>query len=226
MNVPAGKRWVKDASSDELERRMEILNRLSDSYPGSSRQLCALRFSSPFQLLVATILSAQCTDQRVNLTTPSLFQKYPSAKEMAAAPLEDIERMIYSTGFYKNKARNILQMARRVLSDYDGRIPEDLEDLVKLPGVGRKTANVVLSVGFSKPGLAVDTHVGRLARRLGLTNSKDPVRIESDLMEWVPPSDTGGFSLRLIIHGRQVCFARKPKCSICVLSDLCPSAFS
>lgn len=226
MMTPADKGWVKDSNPDEHERRLEILSRLIDSYPGSNQELCALKFSSPFQLLVATILSAQCTDERVNLTTPSLFAKYPTAKEMAYAPVEEIERMIYSTGFYKNKARNISQMARQVLSDHDGRIPDNLGDLVKLPGVGRKTANVILSVAFNKPGLAVDTHVGRLARRLGLTSSKDPVRIESDLMEWVPPSATGGFSLRLILHGRGVCIARRPNCSACVLSDLCPSAFS
>lgn len=226
MKAPADKEWVKVASSDELERRLEIFNRLNESYPGSNQQLCALKFNSPFQLLVATILSAQCTDERVNLTTPSLFEKYPTAEEMVLAPVEEIERLIYSTGFYKNKARNILKMSSQVVSDYEGRIPEALEDLIKLSGVGRKTANVILSVGFSKPGLAVDTHVGRLARRLGLTSSKDPVRVESELMEWVPPSGTGGFSLRLIIHGRRVCSARKPNCSVCLLSDLCPSAFN
>ncbi|MCL5076515.1 MAG: endonuclease III [Actinobacteria bacterium] len=226
MKAPAGKGFVNDAKSDELERRLEILSRLNETYPGSNQELCALKFSSPFQLLVATILSAQCTDERVNLTTPSLFAKYPTAKEMALARVDEIEQIIYSTGFYKNKARNISKMASQVLSVNGGRIPDNLEDLVKLPGVGRKTANVILSVGFGKPGLAVDTHVGRLARRLGLTCSKDPVRIEKDLMEWVPPPATGGFSLRLIIHGRRVCFARKPNCSVCVLCDLCPSAFN
>lgn len=208
----------------EENRRTEIVGRLTVEYPGSAQQLCALRFQTPFQLLVATMLSAQCTDERVNSTTPKLFEVHGTPQEMSEATQEDIESLIYSTGFYKNKAKSILEMSKVLVAQYRGEVPDTMEQLSALPGVGRKTANVVLSVAFSKPGLPVDTHVLRLALRLGLTTEKDPVKVERDLMSWVPHDAAGGLSLRLILHGRKVCAARNPKCEICVLEDLCPSS--
>ena len=211
---------------DALEqvRRVEIINRLRSAYPGSAKELCALKFKSPFQLLIATILSAQCTDERVNAATPRLFEEFPTPQDMSVANREDLESLIYSTGFYKNKAKNIIDMTNVLVSEFGGRVPDTMEALSALPGVGRKTANVVLSVAFSKPGLPVDTHVLRLSLRLGLTKEKDPVKVERDLMSWMPEAEAGGFSLRLILHGRQVCSARKPKCDQCLLEDLCPSS--
>ena len=209
---------------NEERRRTEIMARLATEYPGSAQQLCALRFQTPFQLLVATVLSAQCTDERVNATTPKLFEMYGTAEKMSEASQEVLESLIYSTGFYKNKAKNLLEMSKVLVTQYSGEVPDTMEQLSALPGVGRKTANVVLSVAFSKPGLPVDTHVLRLALRLGLTKEKDPVKVEHDLMSWVPHDEAGGLSLRLILHGRKVCVARNPKCEICVLEDLCPSS--
>jgi endonuclease-3 len=198
--------------------------RLADEYPGSARQLCALDHSDPFQLLVATILSAQCTDARVNLTTPALFARYPDAAAMAASDLSDIEELIRPTGFFRSKARNLVGMADAVVAHFDGDVPSRLEDLVTLPGVGRKTANVVRSVDFDLPGLPVDTHVLRLSNRLGLTAETDPVRVELALNPMVPAAQRGAFSLRLILHGRSTCTARAPHCERCVLADFCPSA--
>lgn len=212
----------RDLSKESI-RRIEILDRLRSIYPGSARELCALDFSTNYQLLVATILSAQCTDERVNATTPKLFSSFPSPDQMSEASVEELERLVYSTGFYKNKARNILEMSKALLDRHCGVVPSTMEELVALPGVGRKTANVVLSVAFAKPGLPVDTHVRRLARRLGLSRSSDPVAIEHELMVWVPPEESGSFSIRLILHGRNTCQSRLPKCASCVLADLCPS---
>ncbi|NNN19455.1 MAG: endonuclease III [Acidimicrobiaceae bacterium] len=208
----------------ESHRRREILNLLDRAYPGTVQELCALSFETPFQLLVATILSAQCTDERVNATTPKVFEHFGTAQEMIDATPEELESLIYSTGFYKNKAKNILAMTRVLLSKYDGKVPCDMESLTALPGVGRKTANVVRSVAFAQPGLPVDTHVGRLSIRLGFTKEKDPVKVEMELLQWVPPEETGGLSLRLILHGRSICLARKPRCDACILVDLCPSS--
>ena len=209
----------------ELERRREILRRLADAYPGSARQLCELEFADPFQLLVATILSAQCTDERVNMVTRDLFSRYPSADALAAADPEEVERIVYPTGFFRAKAANVLKVSAAV-AERGGEVPSTMEELVRLPGVGRKTANVVISVAFGEPGLPVDTHVSRLSKRLGLTQSGDPVKIEAELMSWVPPAESGGLSLRLILHGRRVCKAKKPDCASCVLADLCPSAIA
>jgi endonuclease-3 len=179
---------------------------------------------SPFQLLTATILSAQTTDENVNKVTPKLFAAYPTARDLAHANPDDIETIIHSTGFFRSKAKNIIGMARALDEEFDGEVPTELADLVSLPGVGRKTGNVVRSVAFDLPGLPVDTHVGRLARRLKLTDETDPVKAELDLNALVVPEERGRFSLRLILHGRQVCFARNPACGRCVLVDLCPSA--
>jgi endonuclease III len=201
-----------------------VLARLADLYPGTAKELCALRHDSPFQLLVATILSAQCTDERVNMVTPGLFARYPSPEELAAAEPAELESLIRSTGFFRSKAANLVGMARGLTENFDGVVPSSMEDLVTLPGVGRKTANVVRSVAFDLPGLPVDTHVGRLARRLGMTDETDPVKVEADLDAQVAPEERGGLSLRLILHGRAVCNARAPRCGDCVLADVCPSA--
>ncbi|HEY7626793.1 MAG TPA: endonuclease III, partial [Ilumatobacteraceae bacterium] len=171
-----------------------------------------------------TILSAQCTDARVNMVTPELFRRYPTPADLAAADPAVIEDLIRSTGFYQNKTRSLLGMSAALLERFDGRVPTELDDLVTLPGVGRKTGNVVRSVAFGLPGLAVDTHVGRLTRRLGLTTEEDPVKVEEELNSYLPAKEWGDFSLRTILHGRRVCEARNPRCAVCVLEDICPSS--
>jgi endonuclease-3 len=195
--------------------------RLAVLYPGAE---CELTHSNPFELLAATILSAQCTDARVNMVTPALFARYPTPHDLADANPSDVEEIVRSTGFYASKAKNLIGMARRVVDVYGGEIPRELDDLVTLPGVGRKTGNVLRSVVFDLPGLAVDTHVGRLSRRLGLTTEDDPVKVEKVLNGFLPPAEWGRFSLRLILHGRRVCDARKPRCDGCELEDICPSS--
>ena len=201
-----------------------MVARLEREYPGTAPELCALDHDGPFQLLVATILSAQCTDERVNVVTPGLFAAYPTPEALAAAPLEKLEEQIRSTGFFRSKAKNLVGMARAVTERFGGEVPSSMEDLTSLPGVGRKTANVVRSVALGLPGLPVDTHVGRLTRRLGLTAQTDPVKVESEIDALVPPEEWGTLSLRLILHGRKVCRARSPRCEECVLADICPSA--
>lgn len=205
-------------------RARESAKRLAVIYPGTTKELTALHFDTPFQLLVATVLSAQTTDENVNKATPALFARYPEPADLAAADPEDVEKLIHSTGFFRSKARSIIGLSNALEERFDGEVPEDMDDLVTLPGVGRKTANVILSVAFDKPGLAVDTHVKRLTRRLGLTQSDDPVKIESDVTAMLPPEEWGAFGLRLILHGRRVCIARKPRCPDCVLNDFCPSS--
>jgi endonuclease III len=205
--------------------RARVTNeRLTQLYPGSARELCALDHANAFQLLVATILSAQCTDERVNLTTPALFARYPDPPSLAGADLAELETLIRPTGFFRSKARSLVGMAGGVVARFGGVVPSAMKDLVTLPGVGRKTANVVRSVDFGLPGLPVDTHVLRLSHRLGLTDEKDPVKVEGVLNGMIPASERGGFSLRLILHGRATCQARTPRCGECVLSDFCPSA--
>jgi endonuclease III len=198
--------------------------RLAELYPGTAADLCALDFTTPFQLLAATILSAQCTDARVNMVTPVLFASYGDAKALAAADLEAVEAIIRSTGFFRAKAKSLVGMAMAVEERFGGVVPRDLSDLVTIPGVGRKTGNVLRSVAFDLPGLPVDTHVGRLSRRLELTDEEDPVKVEMVLNEMIPAEARGAFSLRLILHGRAVCVARSPRCGECVLADFCPSA--
>ena len=187
-------------------------------------ELCALRHENPFQLLAATILSAQCTDERVNAVTPALFARYPTPAALAAAEPGELENLIRPTGFFRNKARSLLGMAAGLDERFDGVVPDRMEQLVTLPGVGRKTANVVLSVAMGRPGLPVDTHVGRLSRRLGITTEEDPVKVEAELDGMLPAREWGTFSLRLILHGRRVCVARKPRCTECVLNDFCPTS--
>jgi len=199
-----------------------VLERLRAEY---SEARCALVHGSAYELLVATILSAQSTDETVNKVTPTLFAKYPTPADLAEANPEELESLIRATGFFHSKARSLLGMAQGVEERFGGEVPSALEDLVTLPGVGRKTGNVVRSVWFDLPGLPVDTHVGRLSRRLRLTAETDPVKAELDLNRLIPEEERGRFSLRLIEHGRKVCFARRPRCDACVLADVCPSAF-
>jgi endonuclease-3 len=205
-------------------RAREVVRRLAEEYPGTAAELGALAHRDPFELLVATILSAQSTDERVNLTTPALFERFGSPQELAAAPLDQVEKLIYSTGFFRAKARSIVGMADEVVKRFAGKVPPTIEGLTSLPGVGRKTANVVLSQAFGLPGFPVDTHVGRLVRRLGLTEQTDPVKVESEITAMVPEREWGALSIRLILHGRRVCKARSPRCEQCVLADICPSA--
>ena len=204
------------------ERAREIYDRLIEHYPDAH---CALDFKSPFQLLIATILSAQCTDKRVNMVTPALFKRYRTPAALAAANPEELEEMIKSTGFFRNKTKSLLGMANAVADQHGGKIPDSLGELVKLPGVGRKTANVVLGNAYDKnEGVVVDTHVGRLSKRLGLTRNTDPVKVEQDLMTLFPSDRWTMLSHLLIEHGRRICEARRPRCEQCFLSDICPSS--
>ena len=200
----------------------EILARLEREYPDAK---CALDYTTPFELLIATILSAQCTDKRVNMVTPPLFRAYPDLPSMAAARPEDVEEIIRSTGFFRSKTKSIIGVANALLDGHDGRVPDSMEELVRLPGVGRKTANVILGNAFGKnDGIVVDTHVGRLSVRLGFTNETDPVKVEQALMPLFPREKWALLAHLLIEHGRQICEARRPKCPECVLNDVCPSA--
>jgi endonuclease-3 len=202
-------------------RAREVNARLTVEYPDAR---CELDHEDAFQLLTATILSAQTTDVRVNMVTPSLFARYPTPEALAEANPLDVEELIKSTGFYRNKTKSIIGMAQALVERFGGEVPGRMSDLVTVPGVGRKTANVVRSVALGLPGLPVDTHVGRLSRRLGLTTETDPVKVEMELNPMVPAQERGLFSLRLILHGRRVCLARVPRCGDCVLADICPSA--
>jgi endonuclease III len=199
-----------------------IFTRLRRAYPDAH---CELDHANAYQLLVATILSAQCTDKRVNLVTPALFDRYPDAEALAMADPRDVEELIKPTGFFRNKTKSLLGMAGGLLDRFGGAVPDRMEDLVTLPGVGRKTANVILGTAFDKPaGVVVDTHVGRLSRRLGLTRLSDPVKVERVLMKLFPQKNWTLLSHLLIFHGRRVCLARRPRCAECVLNDLCPSS--
>ncbi|GAC1458239.1 MAG: endonuclease III [Chamaesiphon sp.] len=204
------------------QRALEILIRLKRLSPDAS---CTLNYETPVQLLAATILSAQCTDERVNRVTPGLFQRFPDAPALAHADLEELENLVRSTGFYRNKAKNIQAACRLIVEEFGGQVPKQMEQLLKLPGVARKTANVVLAHAYGiNQGVTVDTHVKRLSYRLGLTEQTDPVRVEKDLIRLLPHEDWENWSIRLIYHGRAVCKARKPECYACILADLCPSA--
>lgn len=202
-------------------RTREVAARLAAEYPEA---ICELDHSTPYELLAATILSAQCTDARVNMVTPALFARYPTAYDLAGADPAEVETIVRSTGFYQSKAKNLIGMATMLVERFGGEVPTALADLVTLPGVGRKTGNVVRSVAFDLPGLPVDTHVRRLANRLGLTEKDDPVKIEHELNSHLPAAVRGAFSLRMILHGRRVCESRRPRCDDCVLVDICPSS--
>ncbi|MCX9085599.1 MAG: endonuclease III [Candidatus Methanoperedens sp.] len=206
------------------DKANKILALLKEGYPDV---LIALHYSNPFELLVSTILSAQCTDKQVNEVTKTLFKKYRTPQDFIRIPKEELEKDIYSTGFYRNKAKNIIGACNMIVSDYNSKVPDTMEELLKLPGVARKTANIVLSGAFGKiEGMAVDTHVKRLSGRLGLTGHTDPEKIEKDLLKIIPKKDWDLFSLLLINHGRKICAARKPLCKECFLNKLCPGAFT
>ncbi len=210
----------RESHEQKGRRAAEIVRRLKKEYPGSR---CWLDYRSPFELFVATVLSAQCTDARVNLVTKELFRKYRGPADYASAPPGALEMDIRSTGFYNSKAKSLRRAAAVLLKEFGGKLPDTEEDLLKLPGVGRKTANVILGNAFGKPaGMVVDTHVGRLSRRLGLTRHTDPTKAELDLNELIPSRERAMLAHRLIEHGRKVCAARRARCEVCCLADLCP----
>ena len=208
------------ADKESQKAARAIYRVLTKTYPDIR---CELDFQNPLQLIVATVLSAQCTDKRVNTVTPALFKKYKNVKAFAKADAEEIERLIFSTGFYHSKARHIKGLATKILIDYQGEVPSTLEELITLPGVGRKTANVVLGHAFDIPGITVDTHFGRLSRRFGWTTEKDPVKVEHIVGELIPQSEWTNLSQRMIWHGRRICHSRKPACGVCPIAKLCPS---
>ena len=201
-------------------RAKVIYRQLSKNYPNVK---CELDYKNAFQLLVATVLSAQCTDKRVNQTTPALFKKYPNPQKMAKADLKDIQSLVKSTGFFRAKAKNIKGLSNKIMEEFNGMVPSNLEDLITLPGVGRKTANVVLGHAFGIPGITVDTHFGRLSRRFGWSKQNNPVKVEFEVGELIPQKEWTNLSQRMIWHGRRVCHSRKPACGACALAKLCPS---
>lgn len=215
MNAPK-----KGALAPVRSHAAQINRILGKTYPDAH---CELDFQSPLQLLVATVLSAQCTDKRVNLVTPALFKKYPNAQAFAGAKPAELEALIESTGFFRAKAKSILGLSQRICTEYGGEVPATLEELVTLPGVGRKTANVVLGNAFGLPGLTVDTHFGRLVRRFGWTDEEDPVKVESAIAEIVPKKEWTHLSHRLVWHGRRICHSRKPACGACPVAKICPA---
>jgi endonuclease-3 len=217
--IPGGWQEMKETSAALRKRARQINAKLTELYPDAH---CALHHSNALELLVATILSAQCTDVRVNLVTPALFARYPDAEAYASADIAELEALIQSTGFFRNKARNIRSCCQLLVEKHGGLVPRTMEELVPLPGVGRKTANVILGNAFGVPGIPVDTHVGRLSRRMGLSKHDDPVKVERDLMALIPREEWTIFGHRMIFHGRQVCHSRKPKCAVCVVKKLCP----
>ena len=201
------------------ERALKIIKRLKKEFPHAK---CALNYKNPLELLVATILSAQCTDERVNKVTLNLFKKYKTVQDYAESSLRELEKDIHSTGFFRNKAKSIRECCKGMIEKHKGKVPRTMEELVKLPGIGRKTANVILGNVFDIPGIVVDTHVRRLSNRMGLTTLQDPVKIEFDLQKIIPQKEWTNFSHLLIWHGRKTCIARKPKCDVCCISDVCP----
>ena len=211
---------VGKSKSERKKRAVALYRALSKLYPNVR---CELNFKNPLQLLVATVLSAQCTDKRVNAVTPALFKRYKTVEDFAGANLRELQVLIKSTGFYRAKAKNIKGLATKILKEYGGKVPDKLEDLVKLPGVGRKTANVVLGHAFDTPGITVDTHFGRLSRRFGWTKETDPVKVEFEVMELIPSKEWTNLSQRMIWHGRRVCHSRKPACAACPISSHCQS---
>jgi endonuclease III len=210
--------------TNQKQRALAILSQLKTLYPDAT---CSLNYQTTVQLLVATILSAQCTDERVNKVTPALFLRFPDAPALASAEREELESLIRSTGFYRNKAKNIQGACQKIVTEFKGKVPQTMPELLRLTGVARKTANVVLAHGFGiNEGVTVDTHVKRLSNRLGLTKSDNPIQIERDLMKLLPQPDWENYSIRIIYHGRAICKARNPNCADCQLVQLCPSAFS
>ena len=215
---------MKKNKKDEKKRVEEILKRLDEEY--GTDHICYLDHKNAWQLLIATILSAQCTDARVNIVTKDLFKKYPSVSAFAKADLKELEQDIHSTGFYHNKAKNIIACCKMLTEKYDGEVPSDIDELTSLPGVGRKTANVIRGNIYGIASIVVDTHVGRISRKLGLTENEDPVKVEYDLMEVLPEDHWILWNIHIITLGRTICTARKPACADCFLSDICPSCYT
>jgi endonuclease-3 len=212
----------RESQTARKKRAEQCIALLREHYPEAR---CSLNFRSVHQLMVATILSAQCTDERVNMVTRQLFKKYRSVRDFAEADLEELAGDIHSTGFHNSKAKSIKHSAQVIVNEYNGRVPKNLDELVKLPGVGRKTGSVILGAGYGlAEGVVVDTHVGRISRRLGFTARKDPEKVERDLIKVIPQPDWIDYAYLLIDHGRAICKARRPKCGACFLADLCPSA--
>jgi endonuclease-3 len=211
---------MRESLPEKKVRAKVIYRQLSKNYPNVR---CELDYKNAFQLLVATVLSAQCTDKRVNQTTPALFKKYPNPQKMAKADLKDIQSLVKSTGFFRAKAKNIKGLSNKIMEEFNGMVPSNLEDLITLPGVGRKTANVVLGHAFGIPGITVDTHFGRLSRRFGWSKQNNPVKVEFEVGELIPQKEWTNLSQRMIWHGRRVCHSRKPPCGACALAKLCPS---
>jgi endonuclease-3 len=211
---------MRESLPEKKVRAKVIYRQLSKNYPNVR---CELDYKNAFQLLVATVLSAQCTDKRVNQTTPALFKKYPNPQKMAKADLRDIQNLVKSTGFFRAKAKNIKGLSNKIMEEFDGKVPSNLEELITLPGVGRKTANVVLGHAFGIPGITVDTHFGRLSRRFGWSKQNNPVKVEFEVGELIPEKEWTNLSQRMIWHGRRVCHSRKPACGACTLAKLCPS---
>lgn len=214
-NVPKPPRGARQRAAPTVVRLKELYTAVTE-----------LSHESPYQLLIATILSAQTTDRSVNLVTPELFRRYPAPMDLAAADPAEVEKLLKPTGFFRLKTKRIIAAARAIVELYAGEVPRTIEEMVKIPGIGRKTANVILGAGFGIPGFAVDTHVIRLTNRLGLVRTRDPVKIEFQVTSMVPPDEWTGLSLRLILHGRRICDARKPLCPECVLNDFCPSSLT
>ncbi|MCP2340377.1 endonuclease III [Actinomadura rupiterrae] len=214
------KRFQEETRLGLVRRARRINRELAELYPDAH---CELNFASPYELLIATVLSAQTTDKRVNMTTPELFAKYPGPEELAAANPEDVEAILKPTGFFRAKTKSVMGLSKALVERFDGRVPNRLKDLVTLPGVGRKTANVVLGNAFGVPGITVDTHFGRLARRMGWTTSDDPVKVEEDIAELIPRKEWTILSHRMIWHGRRVCHSQRPACGACAIAPLCPS---
>jgi len=208
------------ANKDSHAQARAVYRILTKTYP---EVRCELDFKNPLQLIVATVLSAQCTDKRVNLVTPELFKKYRSAKAFAGADIKDLEKLVFQTGFYRAKARHIKGLATKLVTEFDGQVPRTIGELVTLPGVGRKTANVVLGHAFNIPGITVDTHFGRLSRRFGWTTSQDPVKVEGEVGQLIPEKEWTNLSQRMIWHGRRICHSRKPACGVCPIAKICPS---
>lgn len=203
------------------QRALEAIKRLEEKYPDA---ICSLEYTEPHQLLIATRLSAQCTDARVNMVTPTLFAKYPTVKALAEAEVSDIGEIIHSCGFYRAKSQDIVNMCRMMMTDFGGQVPDNMEDLLKLPGIGRKTANLVLGDIYGKPAIVCDTHCIRITNLLGLTTGKDPAKVESQLKKLLPPDKSNDFCHRLVLFGREVCIARRAQCQLCPLADICKSS--
>jgi endonuclease-3 len=211
---------MRESLPEKKVRAKVIYRQLSKNYPNVR---CELDHKNAFQLLVATVLSAQCTDKRVNQTTPALFKKYPNPQKMAKADLKDIQNLVKTTGFFRAKAKSIKGLSNKIMEEFNGMVPSTLEELITLPGVGRKTANVVLGHAFGIPGITVDTHFGRLSRRFGWSKQNNPVKVEFEVGELIPEKEWTNLSQRMIWHGRRVCHSRKPACGACALAKLCPS---